>query len=34
MNVIMYNDSPYNQDLNCSNTSFKTHEQGDCYEER
>ncbi len=36
MNVIKYNDSPYNQNLNCSNTNlnFKTNEQGDYYEER
>lgn len=34
MNVIKYNDSPYNQNLNGSNTNFKKHGQGVCYEER
>lgn len=34
MNVIKYKDSPYNQNLNCSNANFKPHEQGDYYEER
>ncbi len=30
MNVFKYDDSPYNQNLNGSNTNSKTHGQGVC----